>query len=83
MGGSWESPLPRKAEDHKRELIDSMLALYGELPFVFIGDSGQHDPEIYRQIVAEHPRRLLTEFTSGMSPGTLRGSGRLRTSLRW
>jgi phosphatidate phosphatase APP1 len=50
-GVSWTSPLPRKAEDHKRELIHNMLALYGDLPFVLIGDRGQHDPEIYRQIV--------------------------------
>src|SRR5690349_20452354 len=46
-GLSWKSPLPRKAEDHKGELISNMLALYADLPFVLIGDSGQHDPEVY------------------------------------
>ena len=52
-GITWKSPLPRKAEDHKRELIGNMLTLYKDLPFVLIGDSGQHDPEVYRQIVDE------------------------------
>jgi phosphatidate phosphatase APP1 len=66
-GVSWTSPLPRKAEDHKRELIHNMLALYSELPFVLIGDSGQHDPEIYRQIVAEHPGRVLAVYIRNVS----------------
>jgi phosphatidate phosphatase APP1 len=66
-GVSWTSPLPRKAEDHKRELIHNMLALYGELPFILIGDSGQHDPEIYRQIVEEHPGRVLAVYIRNVS----------------
>jgi phosphatidate phosphatase APP1 len=66
-GVSWTSPLPRKAEDHKRELIHNMLALYSDLPFVLIGDSGQHDPEIYRRIVAEHPGRVLAVYIRNVS----------------
>jgi phosphatidate phosphatase APP1 len=66
-GISWTSPLPRKAEDHKRELIHNMLTLYSDLPFVLIGDSGQHDPEIYRQIVLEHPGRVLAVYIRNVS----------------
>jgi hypothetical protein len=44
-----------------------MLALYSDLPFVLIGDSGQHDPEIYRQIVAEHPGRVLAVYIRNVS----------------
>jgi len=66
-GVSWRSPLPRKAEDHKRELIHNMLALYGDLPFILMGDSGQHDPEIYRQIVEEHPGRVLAVYIRNVS----------------
>ncbi len=43
-GLSWTHPLPRRATDHKQALIRHMLALYRDLPFVLIGDSGQHDP---------------------------------------
>ena len=32
-GLSWTRPLPRRAEDHKRELIERMLTLYHDLPF--------------------------------------------------
>ena len=43
---------------HKLPLIREILALYPSLPFVLIGDSTQRDPEIYRQIVHEHPDRV-------------------------
>jgi phosphatidate phosphatase APP1 len=66
-GISWKSPLPRKAEDHKQDLIRNMLALYSDLPFVLIGDSGQHDPEVYRQIVEEHPGRVLAVYIRNVS----------------
>jgi phosphatidate phosphatase APP1 len=66
-GISWRSPLPRKAADHKQELIRNMLELYSELPFVLIGDSGQHDPEVYRQIVEEHPGRVLAVYIRNVS----------------
>jgi phosphatidate phosphatase APP1 len=66
-GVSWKSPLPRKAEDHKRELIHNMLALYRELPFVLIGDSGQRDPEGYRQVVDENPGRVLAVYIRNVS----------------
>ena len=61
-GVSWKSPLPRKATAHKRDLILNMLTLYRDLPFVLIGDSGQHDPEVYREIVGEHPGRVLAVY---------------------
>lgn len=66
-GISWRNPLPRKAADHKQELIQNMLELYRELPFVLIGDSGQHDPEVYRQIVEEHPGRVLAVYIRNVS----------------
>jgi phosphatidate phosphatase APP1 len=73
-GLSWTSPLPRKAEDHKRELIHNMLALYDRLPFILIGDSGQHDPEIYRRIVEEHPGRVLAVYIRNVSRSAQRTS---------
>ena len=57
-GMTLQNPLPRQAVDHKRKLIEQMLALYDDLPFVLIGDSGQHDPEVYVQIVEQYPGRI-------------------------
>ena len=66
-GLSLQRPLPRRAEDHKQELIRRMLALYRDLPFVLIGDSGQHDPEVYAQTVHEHPGRVLAIYIRNVS----------------
>jgi phosphatidate phosphatase APP1 len=66
-GVSWKWPFPRKAEDHKRNLINNMLALYCDLPIILIGDSGQHDPEIYRRVVEEHPGRVLAVYIRNVS----------------
>ena len=52
-GISWKHPLPRRAVDHKRVLIEAMMGLYAGMPFVLIGDSGQHDPEVYCRIAAK------------------------------
>ena len=71
-GLSWTHPLPRRAEDHKRILIGNMLALYRDLPFVLIGDSGQHDPEVYAEVVAEHPGRVRAIYIRNISADTKR-----------
>ncbi len=39
-----------------------MLRRYHDLPFVLIGDSGQHDPEIYADIVRRHPDRVRAVY---------------------
>jgi phosphatidate phosphatase APP1 len=61
-GLTLQRPLPRRAKEHKGRLIREMLSLYDDLPFVLIGDSGQHDPELYRDIVREHPGRVLSVY---------------------
>jgi phosphatidate phosphatase APP1 len=66
-GLTLQNPWPRRAKDHKLELIRNMLELYRDLPFVLIGDSGQHDPEIYARIVHEHPGRVLAIYIRNVS----------------
>jgi phosphatidate phosphatase APP1 len=66
-GLTLQRPLPRRAQDHKLDLIRNMLGLYRDLPFVLIGDSGQRDPEIYAQVVHEHPGRVLAIYIRNVS----------------
>ncbi|MGE5296231.1 MAG: App1 family protein [Solirubrobacterales bacterium] len=61
-GMSWRRPLPRQDRDYKLHLIRDMLSLYGDLPFILIGDSGQQDPEVYAQIVEENPGRVVAVY---------------------
>ena len=47
---------------HKREMIRRVFTTYPDVPVVLIGDSGQQDPEIYRDVVHEFPRRVRAVY---------------------
>ena len=44
--------------DHKGVSIRNIMQLYPAMEFILIGDTSQHDPEIYEQIVREFPARV-------------------------
>jgi len=56
----------RKGE-HKLEHIRHILKTYPHLKFICIGDSGQHDPEIYQRVVEEFPGRILGIYIRDVS----------------
>lgn len=58
-GISPKELLPTSHGEHKLEAIESILQTYPELPFLLIGDSGQEDPEIYREVVHRFPDQIL------------------------
>jgi phosphatidate phosphatase APP1 len=61
--GSSPSGLFWKAtEEHKLAEIRAIFDRYPTLSFVLIGDSGEKDPEIYRELVGEYPRRILAVY---------------------
>jgi len=47
---------------HKFKEIKNILLAYPHLNFVLIGDSGQEDPKIYREIVKKFPGRILAIY---------------------
>ena len=46
------------SKDHKASAIEKILKTYPWLPFILIGDSGEHDPEIYTDILGRFPERI-------------------------
>ena len=48
----------RMPRDHKCVAICALLDAYPRLPFILIGDSGENDPEVYRDIMHRYPRRI-------------------------
>jgi phosphatidate phosphatase APP1 len=52
----------RMNRQHKEQAIAAILETYPRLKFVLIGDSGEHDPEIYREIVRRFPDRIRTIY---------------------
>jgi phosphatidate phosphatase APP1 len=83
-GVSFRHPLPRRQENHKLDVIERMLALHPDLPFVMIGDSGQRDPEVYAEVARNHPRRIQAVYIRDVT-GTARRTAeitRLALELR-
>ena len=61
----FPNPFSRKAKPEKpqkqKEIIN-ILKSYPELKFILIGDSGEHDPDIYIEIAENHPDRILAIY---------------------
>jgi phosphatidate phosphatase APP1 len=53
---------------HKARLIGEILETFPGLPFILIGDSGQEDPEIYADVVAANPNRVLAVYIRSVEP---------------
>ena len=73
--------LPTSHGSHKLEAIKSIIELYPTLPFVLIGDSGQEDPEIYREVVARYPSRILAIYIRNVTSNVGRAE-RIRALAR-
>jgi phosphatidate phosphatase APP1 len=76
-GVTYRHPFPRRAPEHKHDLIDEILGVDRETPVVLIGDSGQRDPEVYAEVVRRHPGRVAAVYIRDLDPGGAR-SLRLR-----
>jgi len=47
---------------HKLQKIELLMEMFPEMQFYLIGDSGQHDPEIYAQVISAYPGRVKDVF---------------------
>ncbi|MFD2245062.1 App1 family protein [Pontibacter ruber] len=47
---------------HKYKEIENILITYPKLNFILIGDSGQQDAAIYREVVKKHPGRIMSIY---------------------
>jgi phosphatidate phosphatase APP1 len=54
-------------KEFKHNQILRILDTFPHLKFICIGDSGQHDPEVYRQIVEQYPGRILGVYIRDVS----------------
>lgn len=49
---------PERRRGHKRREIERIFAMFPELSFVLIGDSGQRDAAVYADVARRHPERV-------------------------
>jgi phosphatidate phosphatase APP1 len=62
-----EPQSPLRHQQHKLAMIRQILDTYPALPFLLIGDSGQEDPEIYREVVWLYPNRIPAIYIRNVS----------------
>jgi phosphatidate phosphatase APP1 len=51
-----------EGREQKAVRLREILELHPDLRFVLLGDSGEHDPEIYAELVHEHPGRVIAVY---------------------
>jgi phosphatidate phosphatase APP1 len=64
----WSLRTLRGGETHKLAAIQALLDTYPALQVVLVGDCGERDPEIYRQVVLGHPGRVLAVYVRDVAP---------------
>jgi phosphatidate phosphatase APP1 len=64
----WSLRTLKAGERHKLAAIEGLLGLYPDLQVVLVGDSGERDPEIYREVVLRHPGRVLAVYVRDVTP---------------
>jgi phosphatidate phosphatase APP1 len=64
----WSLRNLRAGETHKLAAIEGLLTLYPGLQVVLVGDCGERDPEVYRQVVLRHPGRVLAVYVRDVAP---------------
>jgi phosphatidate phosphatase APP1 len=76
--------LLRSRGEHKARSIARVMDTYPKLPFVLIGDSGEHDPEIYRDVVHRWPGRVRAIYIRSVNrePARLAAIDRLIEEVR-
>ena len=69
---------------HKVRSIDHILRTYTEMEFVLIGDSGEQDPEIYREVVRRWPQRIRSIYIRSVDtdPARVAAIDRLAEEVR-
>ena len=58
--------------DYKMEMIEGLLDRYPRLPFLFIGDSGQRDAFVARDLAERHPGRIAAIYIREIDGGSER-----------
>jgi phosphatidate phosphatase APP1 len=61
-GLTSDTRIAGRHHEHKLGAIERVLAESPGLPFLLIGDSGQADPEIYREAVHRYPGRIRAVY---------------------
>jgi len=57
--------------EHKLAAIEAVLADFPRRRFVLVGDSTEHDPEVYGRVARRHPEQIARIFVRDVAPRPL------------
>jgi len=69
LGISESKFITGKRGHHKGTAIDEILAANPKLSFILMGDTGQHDAEVYHGVLLRHPGRIRQIILRAPLPG--------------
>ena len=70
IGVSREHFLAGSHTKHKLVQIERIFEIMRDIPFILIGDSGQHDAEIYLQVIRDYPGRVKMVYIRDVDPAS-------------
>ena len=83
LGFDRDKLLGGRHEKHKSAMIERLFDFYPHLPFILIGDSGQKDTAIYRDVVRRHPHRVRAVYIRDLTPAKRdAGAARMLEGIR-
>lgn len=59
---NWGFDLLAGHGDYKHGVIKEIFERFPDMKFVLVGDSGEHDPQIYAEVVHRYPGRVLAVY---------------------
>lgn len=66
---NWGADLLTGHGSYKHAVIERIFRAYPKLGFVLVGDSGEHDPEIYAEVAHKFPGRVLGIYIRDVTEG--------------
>ncbi|MEJ5887212.1 phosphatase domain-containing protein [Pseudokineococcus marinus] len=60
----------RDGRQHKRDTLDRLVRELPHVRWVLVGDDGEHDPEIYRDLARRHPDAVEAVAVRQVAPGS-------------
>ncbi len=68
IGLSRENFISGSHFEHKLTQVERIFEIVHDIPFILIGDSGQHDAEIYLQVIKDYPGRVKMIYIRDVAP---------------
>jgi phosphatidate phosphatase APP1 len=70
IGLSREQFIAGSHTKHKLVQVERVFGMIRDIPFILIGDSGQHDAEIYLQVIKDFPGRVKMVYIRDVDPAS-------------